>query len=73
MPRSDLRNITFEYNPQDPLIVKLNEFRKKDSESASLVVRQIFDNCCMEAGLESDGRAMISRINNILNKIVSEK
>ena len=67
-----MRNITFEYNPKDPLIVKLNEYRKNDTETASLVVRQIFDNCCMEAGLESDGKAMITRINELLKKIVTQ-
>lgn len=46
-PRIDLRNLTFEFNPNDPLIVKLNDFRKKDAETASLVARQIFDNCCV--------------------------
>jgi hypothetical protein len=51
MPRMTLQNLTFEFDPSDPLIVKLNEFRKVNVEQASMVVRQIFDNCCMEAGL----------------------
>lgn len=72
VPRNDLRNITFEFNHKDPLIVKLNEFRKKDAQVASLVVRQIFDNCCMQAGLENDGKNMIERINNILDKLITE-
>lgn len=46
-----LQNLTFEYDPSDPLIVKLNEFRKVNAEQASMIVRQIFDNSCIEAGL----------------------
>lgn len=31
-PRAELRNITFEYDKSNELIVKLNEFRKDDPE-----------------------------------------
>jgi len=61
-----LQNLTFEYDPSDPLIVKLNEFRKVNNQEASLVVRQLFDNCCIEAGLESDTKNMIKRINSLM-------
>lgn len=46
-----LQNLTFEYDPTDPLIVKLNNFRKTSNEHANMIIRQIFDNCCIEAGL----------------------
>lgn len=67
-PRADLRNLTFEYNPKDELMIKLNEFRKVNSENASLIARQIFDNCCLEAGIEGDGKSMVKRINSLMSK-----
>jgi hypothetical protein len=33
-----------------------------------MITRQIFDNCCLEAGLEGDGKSMIKRINTIMSK-----
>ena len=68
----NLQNLTFEYDHQDPLIVKLNEFRKENPDFASLIVRQIFDNCCMEAGLESDGKKMVKRINSLMERIMDD-
>jgi HSP90 family molecular chaperone len=65
-----LQNLTFEFDPSDPLIVKLNEYRKINIEHASMVVRQIFDNCCIEAGLESDAKNMIKRINSMMIKLI---
>ncbi len=37
-----------------------------------MVVRQIFDNCCIEAGLESDAKNMIKRINILLEKMIDD-
>lgn len=65
-----LQNLTFEYDAADPFIYKLNAFRKVDPENASILVRQLFDNCCMEAGLESDAKNMINRINTLMEKII---
>lgn len=54
------------------MIVKLNDFRKVDNQNASMIARQIFDNCCIEAGLESDAKNMIKRINNLMEKIIDD-
>lgn len=54
-------------------MIQLNEFRKRDSSGASLITRQIFDNCCMEAGIEGDGKSMIKRVNNILGDYMTLK
>lgn len=37
-----------------------------------MIARQIFDNCCIEAGLESDAKNMIKRINNLMEKIIDD-
>lgn len=72
-PRMDLRNITFEFDKSNELIMQLNEFRKGNPEEASLVVRQLFDNACIEAGLESDNRSMVQRINKLMLKVIAKK
>lgn len=46
-PRSELKNITFEFDKTNDLIVKLNEHRKDNQEEASMIIRQLFDNACM--------------------------
>lgn len=71
-PSMALQNLTFEYDHHDPMIVKLNQFRILNPEVASMIARQLFDNCCMEAGLESDGRKMIKRINNMMSKMMDD-
>jgi hypothetical protein len=38
-----------------------------------MVVRQIFDNCCIEAGLESDAKNMIKRINSLIEKVIDQE
>jgi hypothetical protein len=65
--------LTFEFDPKNDLMLKLNEFRKVNAEGASLVARQLFDNCCLEAGIESDGKAMVKRINTLLNKYLDKQ
>jgi hypothetical protein len=54
-------------------MVELNEYRKNSPDEASLIVRQLFDNACMEAGLESDSRNMIQRINQLMLKVIHKK
>lgn len=68
-----MRNITFEYDKSNELIVKLNEHRKDNPDQASLIIRQLFDNACMESGLENDAKSMINRINKMMLKIIETK
>jgi hypothetical protein len=35
-----------------------------------MILRQIFDNCCIEAGLESDSKNMIKRLNTLMERII---
>ena len=71
--REELRDITFEFDKHNDLIVRLNDFRKNSPDDASLIVRQLFDNACIEAGLESDSKSMVKRINRMMMKIIEEK
>ena len=68
-----MRNLTFEYDKNNDLIVKLNEYRKVSPDLASMIIRQLFDNACIEAGLENDGKNMIQRINKLMLKIIDGK
>ena len=47
----DLKNLTFEFDKENEIIVKLNDHRKVNPENASLIIRQLFDNACIEVGL----------------------
>jgi hypothetical protein len=38
-----------------------------------MIIRQLFDNACMESGLENDAKSMISRINKMMIRIIQEK
>lgn len=69
----ELRNITFEFDKANELMVNLNEFRKNSPEEASLVIRQLFDNACIEAGLEGDSKNMVQRINKLMMKVINQK
>lgn len=37
------------------------------------MVRQLFDNACIEAGLESDSKNMVQRINKLMMKVIDKK
>jgi len=55
-------------NTKHPIILRLNEIRSSQPELARDVVFQIFDNALIQAGLVDDGRAMVPRINKILER-----
>lgn len=38
-----------------------------------MIIRQLFDNACMESGLENDSKNMIKRINQMMLNIIHEK
>lgn len=47
-------NQTLEINPTSPIIVKLNELRKIDSDKAGKVSKQMLDNVLMTSGIPHD-------------------
>lgn len=61
---------TVEINPKHPVIVGLNEIRKKEPTLAKVCAEQVFDNCLVAAGLLDDGRSMLPRLNGILESLV---
>ena len=61
--------VQIELNSTHPLILKLNELRGTNSETAGLVAEQILDNCRIAAGLMEDPQNMVKRIYTMLEKL----
>lgn len=59
----DITNLTFEINPNHRLMAQLNETRKVNPKLATMIVRQIFDNCCIDGHIEMTRKDTTQRIN----------
>ncbi|CAG0914382.1 unnamed protein product [Notodromas monacha] len=62
----------FELNPRHSIIVKLNKLRTSDPELAELVVRQLFSNSMVAAGLVEDPRNALVHMNDLLAKALEK-
>lgn len=65
------KNLTLEINPNHEIIVKLNKMRKNDSNLASVVVRQMLDNTMLTAGMITDPKNFITRVNKLITHILN--
>ncbi len=63
----------FEINPAHPIIARLNFMRQKDAALAGSVAEQILDNARVAAGLLEDPRAMLTRLNSLLEKVLAKE
>jgi molecular chaperone HtpG len=61
-----------EINPEHAMLVRLNAIRQSDPALAGEVAEQIFDNALVAAGLLEDPRAMLGRLNGLLEKLLSK-
>jgi molecular chaperone HtpG len=61
-----------EINPDHPMMVRLNAIRQTDAALAGEVAQQIFDNALVAAGLLEDPRAMLARLNSLLERVLSK-
>lgn len=57
-----------EINTRHKLIKRLDALREEDPEFARVVAEQVYDNALISAGLVVNPRAMVERINQILEK-----
>jgi TNF receptor-associated protein 1 len=64
-PKYDL-----EINPRHRMIVQLDQIRTQDQSLAEKVAEQIYDNARVAAGVLDDPRAMLKRLNEILEKVL---
>lgn len=60
-----------EINPTHPIISRLDAMRQKDAALAVSVAEQVLDNARVAAGLLEDPRAMLNRLNQLLEKVLS--
>lgn len=61
-----------EINPDHPMLVRLNAMRQSDAALAGEVAQQIFDNALVAAGLLEDPRAMLARLNSLLERVLTK-
>lgn len=62
-----------EINPAHPIISRLEGMRQKDSALAASVAEQVLDNARVAAGLLEDPRAMLNRLNQLLEKVLAKE
>jgi len=60
-----------EVNPRHVIIMSLQKQRERDPQLAAKVAEQILDNSRVAAGLLEDPRAMLARLNELLEKVLS--
>jgi molecular chaperone HtpG len=63
----------FEINPAHPIIARLDFMRHKDAALAGSVAEQVLDNARVAAGLLEDPRAMLTRLNSLLEKVLAKE
>ncbi|HYR58252.1 MAG TPA: molecular chaperone HtpG [Chthoniobacteraceae bacterium] len=61
-----------EINPDHAMMVRLNAIRSTDAALAGDVAAQIFDNALVAAGLLEDPRAMLGRLNSLLERLLAK-
>jgi TNF receptor-associated protein 1 len=59
-----------EFNPANPIIARLEKLRHRDTDLAAQVAEQIHDNAMVAAGLLEDPRAMLKRLNQLIEKLL---
>ena len=60
-----------EINPRHPVIVGLQRMRGSDTALAATVAQQLLDNALVAAGLLDDPRAMVARLNELLERVLT--
>ncbi len=68
---NDAPQLDLEINPQHPMIARLDELRKTDEALAGKLAEHIFDHARMSAGLLEDPRAMLQRMNELLEQALA--
>jgi molecular chaperone HtpG len=60
-----------EINPGHPILSRLDAMRRKDQALAASVAEQLLDNARVAAGLLEDPRAMLNRLNQLLETVLA--
>ncbi len=72
-PEMGVAKHDFEINPAHPIISRLDAMRQKDAALAGSVAEQILDNARVAAGILEDPRAMLTRLNSLLEKVLAKE
>jgi len=62
-----------EINPDHGMMVQLEKTRHTNADLARQIAEQVFDNALVAAGLMEDPRAMVGRINALLEKLLAKE
>jgi molecular chaperone HtpG len=62
-----------EINPAHPIMARLEAMRQKDNALAASVAEQILDNARVAAGLLEDPRTMLTRLNQLIEKVLAKE
>jgi HSP90 family molecular chaperone len=62
----------FELNPDHALVVRLEGLRHSDAALARQVGEQLLDGALAAAGLMEDPRAMLGRLNVLLERLLAD-
>ncbi len=62
-----------EINPAHPIMARLDTMRHKDGALAASVAEQVLDNARVAAGLLEDPRTMLTRLNQLLEKVLTKE
>ena len=62
-----------EINPAHPIMARLDAMRQKDATLAGSVAEQILDNARVAAGLLEDPRTMLTRLNQLIEKVLTKE
>lgn len=71
-PEAGTTKYDLEINPAHPIIARLDAMRREDVTLAGSVAEQILDNARVAAGLLDDPRAMLTRLNSLLEKVLTK-
>jgi TNF receptor-associated protein 1 len=67
------KNQSLEINPNHTLMVKLNRLRQTDSETAGILLREVFDNIMLQSGIPYDINASTKRSFKVLEMLLDFK
>lgn len=67
------KDLTFEINPNNEIIININRLRKEDPRLASLSIKQLFDAAVLQSNLPITNRDYVKRTQSILKALLDLK
>lgn len=72
-PSMLLRNLNLEINPSNDTIVNLNELRKNDTKTSSLILKLLFDAALNQSNLGFPNKEFVNRTFKVASQFISLK